>query len=320
MRLKFLLALAVYASMAPPSAFAAEQYPKRPIRLVVPTGAGGQTDILARLIAENIKLGERMIVDNRTGASGIIGSDIVAKAAPDGYTLLMAFPSHVVNLNLFKKLPYDTLRDFAPITTGSSVVLILLVNASSAAKSVRELVALARERPGQLNYGSVGKGSLTQLSAELFKSLAGIDVTNVSYKAVPLIQAALLSQEIQFSFGTPITTLMHVRAGKLRVLAASTRTRLSILPDVPTVAEAGVPGYEAVGWNGIVAPAKTPRAVIDRLHDEIVKVLRMPEVIERLAAQGVEPASSTPEEFGAIIRADIDKWGKVIRNAGIQPD
>lgn len=320
MRFKLLLPLALLLSMSTVTVFGAESYPRRPIRLVVPTGAGGQTDILARLIAENIKLGERMIVDNRTGASGIIGSDIVAKAAPDGYTLLMAFPSHVVNLNLYKKLPYDTVRDFAPITTGSSVVLILLVNASSPAKSVRELVALARERPGQLNYGSVGKGSLTQLSAELFRSLAGIDVTNVSYKAVPLIQAALLSQEIQFSFGTPITTLMHVRAGKLRVLAVSTKKRLSILPDVPTVAESGVPGYEAVGWNGILAPAKAPRAIIDRLHGEIVKVLRMPEVIERLAAQAVEPVPSSPEEFGAIIRADIEKWAGVLRNAGIQPE
>lgn len=318
MSFRWLLPLSLWLSVSTGAAFAAESYPNRPIRLVVPTGAGGLTDILARIVAEKIRLGQQMIVDNRTGASGVIGSDIVAKAAPDGYTLLMAFPSHVVNLSLYKKLPYDTVKDFAPITMATSVALILLVHASSPAKSVRDLIALAKERPGQLNYGSVGKGSLTQLSAELFGSLAGINITNVAYKGVPLVQAALLSQEIQFSFGTPITTLPQVRAGKLRVLGASTKTRLAILPDVPTVAEAGVPGYEAVGWNGILAPAQTPRAIINRLHEEIVKVLRMPDVVERLAAQGVEPAYNSPEEFGAIIRADIEKWAKLIKNAGLQ--
>lgn len=318
MRFRWLLPLGLGLSVWTAGAFAAEAYPNRPVRLVVPTGAGGLTDILARMIAEKIRLGQQMIVDNRTGASGIIGSDIVAKASPDGYTLLMAFPSHPVNLSLYKKLPYDTIKDFAPITMATSVALILVVHASSPAKSVGDLIALAKERPGQLNYGSVGQGSLTQLSAELFGSLAGITITNVSYKGVPQVQAALLSQEIQFSFATPITALGQVRAGKLRVLGASTRTRLAILPDVPTVSESGVPGYEAVGWNGVLAPAKTPRAIINRLHEEIVKVLRMPDVIERLAAQGVEPAYNSPEEFGAIIKADVEKWAKLVKSAGLQ--
>jgi tripartite-type tricarboxylate transporter receptor subunit TctC len=303
-------------------AHAADAYPGRPIRLVIPTGAGGVTDILARIISDKLRgaLGQQIVVDNRGGASGIIGSDIVAKAAPDGYTLLMVFPSHPVNPSLVLKMPFDTLRDFAPITMVSSVTQVLLVHPSSPARSVKELIALANERPGQLNFGSVGRGSLGYLSAELFASLTRIRIVHVAYKGAPQVMTALIAGEIQIYFNVPINAAPQMRAGKVRALGVSTKSRLAIMPEVPTIAEAGVPGYEVVGWNGILAPAKTPRPIIARLHAEIVKVLHSPEVVEQLAAQGVDTIGNTPEEFAAIVRADVGKWARVLKDAGVTPD
>lgn len=301
-------------------AFAAETYPTRPVRLVVPTGSGGITDILARIVAEKLRggLGQQIVIDNRAGASGIVGSAIVAKAAPDGYTLLMVFPTHPVNPSLHKDLPYDTVRDFAPVTMVGSVKLVLLVNPSLPAKSVRDLIALARDRTTQLNYGSVGAGSLGYLAGELFASLAGIKITHVPYKGVPQVQSALISGEVQIYFDAPITAIPQVKSGRLNALGVTTKTRIDVLPGVPTIAEAGVPGYEVVGWNGIVAPARTPRAIIERLHREIVKTLLLPDVVAQFAAQGVDAVGNTPEEFGLIIKADIEKWGNVIRRSSMQ--
>ncbi len=312
------LALAAIGSQS----FAADAYPSRPIRLVVPSGAGGVTDILARVVAEKLRgaLGQQIVVDNRPGAGGIIGSDIVAKAAPDGHTLLIVFPSHPVNPSLYLKMPFDTIRDFAPITMVSSVTQVLLVHPTFPAKSVKELVAQAMERPGQFNFGSVGRGSLGYLSAELFASLTGIRIVHVAYKGAPQVMTALIAGEIQIYFNVPISALPQIKAGKVRALGVSTKSRLAILPEVPTIAESGVPGYEVIGWNGILAPARTPRTIIARLHGEIVKVLRSPDIVEQLAAQGVDLIGNTPEEFAAIIRSDVEKWARVLKSAGVEPN
>jgi tripartite-type tricarboxylate transporter receptor subunit TctC len=297
-------------------------FPVRPIRVVVPTGAGGITDILARIVGQRLgeNLGQQVVIDNRPGASGIVGSEIIARSTPDGYNLLMVFPSHPVNPHLFAKVPYDTVKAFAPITMVSTVQLVLTLHAGVPAKNVQELVALAKDRPGALNYGSVGKGSLGHLGAELFRSMTGSQITHVAYKGAPQVITALIAGEIAMFFDPPITAVPQVKAGKTRAIGVSTLKRLAVLPDIPTIAESGVPGYECVGWNGILAPAGTPKAVIDRLHAEIVKVLRTGDIIEKLAQHGVEPVGNTPQAFADVVRADVDKWGKVIRNAGIRPE
>jgi tripartite-type tricarboxylate transporter receptor subunit TctC len=299
------------------SANAGESYPSRPVRLVVPTGAGGNTDTFARVVAEKLKapLGQQVIVDNRTGASGIVGSDIVAKAAPDGYTLLMAFPSHPVNPLLYSDLPYDTIKDFAPITMVTSVTQVLLVNPKLLVTTVKELIAQAREKPGQFNHGVVGRGSLGDLSAEMFSAMSGARLVQIAYKGAPQVMTALIGGEIQTYFSAPVVAIPQMKAGRVRALGVSTKNRLAVIPDVPTIAEAGLPGYEVVGWNGILAPARTPRAIIDRLHDAIVKVIRTPDVAAAITAQGIEPIGNTPEEFARVIRTDIDKWAKLIKGA-----
>jgi tripartite-type tricarboxylate transporter receptor subunit TctC len=294
---------------------AADVYPNRPIRLVVPTGAGGNTDTFARIVADKLKgsLGQQIIVDNRSGASGIVGSDIVAKAAPDGYTLLMAFPSHPVNPSLYSDLPYDTLKDFAPITMVTSVTQVLVVNPKVPATSVKELIALIKEKPGQYNHGVVARGSLGDLSAEVFSSMSGAPLTQIAYKGAPQVMTALIGGEIQVYFSAPVVAIPQMKAGRVRAIGVSTRKRLAVIPEVPTIAESGLPGYEVVGWNGILAPAKTPRAIIDRLHDEIVKVIRAPDVEASILAQAIEPIGNTPEEFGRIIRTDVERWAKILK-------
>jgi len=300
----------------------AQPYPSKPIRIVVPSGAGGITDLLARIIAQKLgeNIGQQVLIDNRVGASGIVGSEIVAKAPPDGYLLLMVFPSHPANPSLFAKIPYDTVNDFAPITMVSGVQLVLTVTHSLPAKSVKELIALAKSKPGGLNYGSTGKGSLGHLAAELFRSMTGAQITHVPYKGAPQVITALISGEIGMFFDPPITAVPQVKAGKTRALGVSTKTRLAVLPDVPTVAEAGVPGFEVLGWNGILAPASTPKPIIDKLHTEIVKVLRSPDIVERFTQNGAEIIANTPAEFAAIVKADVAKWAKVIQSAGIRPE
>jgi len=304
------------------AAFAAETFPNRPLRLVVPTGAGGVTDILARILAERMRggLGHQVIVDNRTGAGGIVGTDIVAKATPDGYTLLMVFPSHAVNPSLNAKLPYDTINDFAPITLVSRVVQVLLVGNNLPVQSVKELIAYAKARPKQVNFGTVGRGSFGHLSAELFAAQAGLEMVHVSYKGSPQIMQALLSGEVQVYFNVPISSLAQIRAGKVRALGVSTPERLAILPEVPTIAEAALPGYEAIAWNGILAPAKTPKPVIDRIHREVIAALRATDIQEKLISQAIEPVGNTPEEFARIIRTDVAKWAEVLKRAGVTPN
>ena len=303
-------------------AAAADAFPSRPIRMIVPSGAGGITDIIARVIAVRLSenLGHQVVVDNRPGASGVVGSDIVAKATPDGHTLLMVFPSHPVNPSLFAKLPYDTIRDFSPVTLVSQVSPALIVQNQFPARSMQELIATAKAKPGQLNHASVGIGSMGHLGALLLRSMAKIDFALVLYKGSPQALSALLSGEIQFyligSVGTAVT---HIKTGRIRALGVGASQRVAALPDVPTIAET-LPGYEARGWNGILAPARTPKNVIDRLHREIVKIVRSPEFNEVLASEGARAVGNTPAELDAVIRADVRKWAAVVKEAGIRPE
>jgi len=306
--------------MQPMPGIAAEIYPSRPIRLVVPTGAGGFTDVLSRVVAQHLgdSLGQPVIVDNRPGAGSIVGTEIVAKSPADGYTLMMAFTPHSINPSIYQKLPYDALKDFAPITMVAAVTLVLTVHPSLPAKSVPELIALAKAKPGQVNYGSVGTGSLGHLGAELFRSLANINITHVPYKGAPQVNTALLSGEVSIFFDTPPSSMGLIKAGKVRALGVSTQKRLALLPTVPAISEF-VLGYEAIGWNGVVAPAGTPQSVIERLHREIVKVLRLPTVATQLTSQGIDPVGDSPSEFGTFLQADVQKWERVIKNAKIKP-
>lgn len=297
----------------------ADDYPSRTIKMIVPTGAGGITDILARLVGKSLseQFGQPVIIDNRTGAGGTIGTRAVAQAEPDGYTLLMVFPSHAANPALYTSLPYDSEKDFAPISMVTKVSEILLVPNSSPAKSVKELIELARNE--QLNYASVGVGSLAHLATELFLSSAGVKMTHIPYRSVPQAQQAVMTGEVAAFFDTPITALPQARAGTVRALGISTSKRIAVAPDIPTIAEAGVPGYEVVGWNGVLAPANTPRPIIDKLNKAILAALKTPEMEKLLSEQGIEPAGNSPEEFAKVMHADIEKWMRVTREAGIKP-
>jgi tripartite-type tricarboxylate transporter receptor subunit TctC len=297
----------------------AQDYPIRPIKMIVPTGAGGVTDILARLVGKSIgdQLGQPVVIDNRSGAGGILGTRAAAQADPDGYTLLMVFPSHAANPALYIKLPYDSERDFAPISMVTKVSEILLVPNSSPAKSVPEFIALARKE--QLNYASVGVGSLAHLATELFLSMAGVKMTHIPYRGVPQAQQAVMTGEVAAFFDTPITALPQIRAGAVRALGISTRQRLAVEQELPTIAESGLPDYEVTGWNGVLAPANTPRPIIDKLNKAIVEALETPEIEKLLHEQGLEPAGNSPEEFAAVMHSDIAKWIRVTREAGIQP-
>jgi tripartite-type tricarboxylate transporter receptor subunit TctC len=307
----FLLALAPQAM--------AEDYPSHTIKIIVPTGVGGVTDILARMVGKSLseQFGQPVIIDNRTGAGGILGTRAVAQADPDGYTLLMVFPSHAANPALYASLPYDSEKDFAPVSMVTRVSEILLVPNSSPAKTVKEFVELARK--GQLNYASVGVGSLAHLATELFMSVADIKMTHIPYRGVPQAQQAAMTGEVAAFFDTPVTALPQIRAGTVRALGISTAKRLAVAPDLPTIAEAGQFDYEVIGWNGILAPANTPRPIIDKLNKAIAEALKTPEMVKIIAEQGIEAAGNSPEEFARVMHADIEKWIRVCRDAGVKP-
>jgi tripartite-type tricarboxylate transporter receptor subunit TctC len=298
-----------------------QAYPTRPIHVVVPSSPGaGVTDIMARLVGQHLsaRIGQQIVIDNRPGASGIIGAEVVSRAAPDGYTLLAANVSLVVNPFLYPKMPYDPLRDFIPVTMINSAPMLLVVHPSVPAKSVTELIAYAKSHPAKLNYGSGGLGSTPYLAAELFKSLAGIDVVHVPYKGgAPALQD-LVGGQLSFMIENMPGTMPYARAGNLRALAITSPQRSELAPELPTMAEAGVPGYEMSGWNGLFAVKGTPPEIVARLHSEVAKILRTPEVRQELAALGAEPVGDTPDEFAAFLKADMARWGKIIQEKGIR--
>jgi len=300
----------------------AQPYPSKPIRFIVPFAPGGGTDVLARLLAQRLTetLGQAVVVDNRPGAGGVIGADIAAKAPADGYTIVLGSPgSLTINPNL-KRTPYDTLRDFAPITLATISPFVLVLNPSVPASSVKQLIALARSKPGQLNYGSAGNGSVSHFSSEQFKSLAGVDLTHIPFKGAGPAVADLLAGRLHLMFENLPTVIAHVRAGKLKLLAVGTRTRSKIVPEYPTVAEAGVPGYESSTAFGALAPARTPTTVITRLNRDLVQYLRSAGIREKMAAQGVEAMGGTPQDYAAHLREELAKYGRIVKAAGIKAD
>ena len=312
--------LATSAALAHSVHAASGEYPNRPIRFVVPLAPGGAVDIAARAVGQGLstRLGQQVVVDNRAGGGGNIGAEIVAKAPPDGYTMVMGSSSNFgVNPTLYKNLPYDAIRDFAPVSLVSFAPNGLYVHPSVPAQNVKELVALAKARPGTLNFASSGQGGSNHLAGELFKMVAGVDIVHVPYKGTGPALADTISGQVQMQFGSVIAALPHVKAGKLRALAVTVPRRVSVLPQVPTMAEAGYAAVETTVWNGVLVPAKTPAAIVSRLNAEIVAVLKDADLRARFAAQGAEAVGSTSAEFGAHIRREIDKWGKVVRAAGL---
>jgi len=310
------LALAMLAS-----GVHAQAWPTKPIKWVVPFAPGGTTDILARTIGDKlaIALGQPVIIENKPGAGGGVGADYTAKAPADGYTIMGGtISTHAINASLYKSLPYDPVKDFAPICLVASAPSVLVVNPALPARTLAEFTAYARANPGKLNYASNGNGSAAQLAAVLYETMADVRMVHVPYKGIAPAMTDLLSGEVQLMFGTIVALVPHIQAGKLRALAVTSRTRSALLPDIPTIAESGLPDYQAGSWYGILAPAGTPREVIERLHAAIIKALNQPDVSKRLAAEGAEVIGSTPEEFGAHIKAEIARVGSVVRAAGIR--
>jgi len=301
----------------------AQDYPSRPIRIIVPSTAGGSVDTLARTVGSNLsqRWGQQVVVDNRSGAGGVIGGEITAKAPPDGYTLIMAtIAAMATNVSLAKKLPYDPVRDFAPITLVASQQIVLLVNPAVAARTVQELIQLAKAKPGQLTFASAGNGSGGHLSGELLKILAGIDLTHVPYKGISPAIVDVISGQVTMTFASIISGTPHVKTGRLRALAVTGARRSAALPELPTMMEAGVRGYESSTWYGLLAPKATARAIVTKLNREVVTIINLPEVKANLLAEGAEPVGNTPEQFGEFIKAEIAKWGKVIRTAGLRAE
>ena len=301
----------------------AQAYPTKPVTIIVPFAAGGTTDILARIIGQALtaELGQSVVVDNRAGAGGNIGGQAAAKAAPDGHTLFMGtVGTHAINASLYKKMPFDPVKDFAPLTRVANVPNLLVANPAQPYKSVKDLIAYAKANPGKVNFGSSGNGSSIHLSGELFKSLAKVDMQHVPYKGSAPAVTDLLGNQIDIMFDNMPSAIQHVRSGSLVPLAVTTAKRSPELPNVPTIAEAGVPGYEATSWFGMFAPAGTPAPVLAKLNAAIVKVLAQPDVKKKINEQGAEVYSETPEQFAAFIQAESVKWGKVVKESGASLD
>lgn len=310
------------ATLAAAIPAAAQTYPARPVRVIVPSSAGGGTDIMARILAPGLseRLGQQIVIENRPGAGTLIGNEIAAKSAPDGYTLLMGLSTLAILPAMHRKMPYDALKDLAPVTQTVAAPNILVVHPSLPVKSVKELIAFARARPGQLNFGSAGMGTNPHLSMELFRSMARLDMVHVAYKGSAPAITDLLAGHVVVMTATMLTGLPHVKTGRLRALGTTGAKRVAAAPEIPTVAEAGLPGYEAVQWYGLLAPAATPKDIIAKLHAATVSVLHSPAVKHRFEAEGAEPVGNTPEEFARFIRAETEKWAKVVREAGIKPE
>jgi tripartite-type tricarboxylate transporter receptor subunit TctC len=320
MRLKYIACLASLLAFAPGTL--AQEYPSRPVRLIVPFAAGGSSDTVSRIIARKLgdATGQSFVVENRPGAGGNIGTVAVAKSPPDGYTVLVAAGAFAINVSLYRKLPYDAMKDFDPVIHICTVTGILVVHPSVAANSVKELIALAASKPGSVNFASAGSGTVVHLAGELFKSMAKVDMTHVPYKGSGPALTDLLGGQVQAMFANMPGTMQHVRAGKLRVLAVTSGKRSDLLPDTPTIAEAALPGYQAATWFGVLAPAGTPRDIVAKLNREISNVLGAPELVSHLRNEGAEVTGGSPEDFRAFLQAEIAKWEPIVRAAGAQVD
>lgn len=327
--MRLLLTVLGILTVTPPEALAqdasatsTQAYPSRPIRMVVAIPAGSGTDTVARLIAQGLseRLGRQVVVENRPGAGTIIGNETVAKAKPDGYTLLVNGAALTIAPAMYKKLPYDTLRDFAPITIAVSSPNLMAAHPSVPVRSVKEMIALAKARPGQVLFSSGGRGTNSHLATELFASMAQIRMTHVPYKGSTPGVIALMAGEVALMTNSVSTLLSHVRAGKLRALGVGSTRRVAAAPDIPTIAEAGLPGYESAQWSGLLAPAGTPLEIIARLHREIVAIVRAPAITERLVSDGSEVVANSPEEFAAFYKAELVKWVAVVKSTGMTPE
>jgi tripartite-type tricarboxylate transporter receptor subunit TctC len=308
---------------AMPMAALSQAYPTKPIRLVVPFPAAGTTDILARAIAQKLSeaLGQQVVVDNRPGAGGNIGSDLVAKSAPDGYTLLMGtVGTHAINVSLYAKMPYDAVKDFTPVVLVAGVPNVLVVNPALPVKTVGDLIKLAKDKPGTINFASSGNGTSIHLSGELFKSMTGVQMAHIPYKGSAPALTDLIGGQVQIMFDNLPSSMAHIKGGRLRAIAVTSAKRAPALPDIPTIAESGVPGFEASSWFGILAPAGTPREIVLRINAEANKALQSGEMKEKLLAQGAEAVGNSPEFFADHIRSETIKWAKVVKESGATVD
>jgi tripartite-type tricarboxylate transporter receptor subunit TctC len=301
-------------------AAAAQNYPNRPVKIVVPYAVGGSADVYGRVLAAKLSeaLGQPFVIENRPGAGAIVGTDAVAKSAPDGYTLLVMSNTHTVNETLFPKKPYELMRDLAPITGINSQDLLLVANPKVPASNLKEFLAYAKKNPGKLNYASSGPGTPYHMAGELFKYMAGVDIVHIPHKGSDQARTAVLGGEVDIMFDAISTIIGQVNAGKLKALGTSGRTRSPVTPDVPTISEAGVPGYEATIWLGLMAPAATPKPIIEELNSAVNKVINSPDIKENWAKQGAVPMGMTPDQFGKFIRADIQKWAKLVKETGMK--
>jgi len=305
-----------------PSSATAQDYPNKPVRIVVPFAPGGGTDLSARIVAQKLteSLGANFVVDNRPGAAGIVGTEAVAKSKPDGYALLVVRSSHAMNPAMYSKLPYDTSRDFVAVSLLLSGPTLIVAHPSLPAKNARDLIALAKAKPGVLTFASAGHGTPPHMAGELFKALAKIDVLHIPYKGNGPAYTDLMAGQVSLMFPNIATSLPYVKTGRMRAIGVGSKQRSQIAPDVPTIHESGLPGYEMSSWFGLLAPAGTPQAVINRLQQEITKIFKQPDVREKLFAQGVEPVGSTPQEFAAFLNDETAVWAKVIKTSGLKPD
>ena len=317
------LVLAGLCTFAVAASAQTQAYPNRPIRFVIPYPPGGASDVTARTLGAKLSesLGQPVVIENRPGANGIIALENVAKSPPDGYTLLMAnLGPNAINAVIYSKLPYDSINDFTPIILTTLVPQILVVNPALPITSVRELIAMAKAQPGRITFASAGNGASNHLSGELFRSMAGIEITHVPYKGDTPAMTDVIAGQVVMMFPTAIAATPHVKGGRLRALAVSSIKRVGSLPDLPTVDEAGVPGFEAVSWGGVMGPAGMPRDIVNKLNAEFARILKLPDVSEKLAGLGAEVVASTPEEFARYLQAEIAKWGKVARDAKVKLD
>jgi tripartite-type tricarboxylate transporter receptor subunit TctC len=319
---KYFAACAVALAALASTASAQTTYPNRVVRMVVPSSPGGGADIVARIVAPKLaeRLGQQVIVENRAGAGTMIGGEVVARSPADGYTLLMAISTLATNPAIYRKVPYNALTDFAPVTLALSAPNILVVHPSLPVKNVKELVWFSQARPGELNFGSAGTGTNPHLSMELLLNLTGMKMVHIPYKGSAPAMIDLVGGQVAVMTATTLTGIPHVRSGRLRALGVTSAKRTAVAPDVPTITESGVAGYEAVQWYGVLAPAQTPKEIVTRLHRELAAILHTAEIKERFAADGGDPGGNTPEEFARYIRAETEKWAKVVKAAGIKPE